>query len=101
MFRFLNNLFRDFRTTKTARPARRAPRRANLQLESLEDRKVPTTVAPLGLTSLLNHNPGGLGYTTASFTATAGSHTLAFVGLPPDGGDNTAFIGQVTINPAP
>jgi hypothetical protein len=36
-------------------------------------------------------------YTTASFTVTAGSHTLRFVGLDPDGADkdNTAFIDQV------
>ena len=34
-------------------------------------------------------------YTTASFTVTAGSHTIRFVGLDPDGQDNTAFIDQV------
>jgi hypothetical protein len=38
---FLNNLFRSFRTTKTARP----PRRATLQLEALENRLVPTTLS--------------------------------------------------------
>jgi type VI protein secretion system component Hcp len=45
MFRLLNNLFRDFRTTKTARPARRAPRRTNLQLEYLEDRLALSTAS--------------------------------------------------------
>ncbi len=48
--------------------------------------------------------PGGAGYTsltTGPFTVAAGSHTLAFVGLDPNGGDNTAFIDQVTVNPVP
>jgi hypothetical protein len=57
MRRFLNNLFRDFRTTKTARPARRAPRRANLQLEGLEDRMALSTVSQVGST-LLVADPG-------------------------------------------
>jgi hypothetical protein len=44
--------------------------------------------------------PGSASYTantTASFTVTAGSHTIQFVGLGPDGPDkdNTAFIDQV------
>src|SRR6516165_1257390 len=39
---FLNILFRNFRTTKSAR---RLPPRANLQLEGLEDRLVPTSVS--------------------------------------------------------
>ena len=36
-------------------------------------------------------------YNTASFTVTAGSHTIRFVGLDPDGQDNTAFIDQVSL----
>jgi subtilase family serine protease len=36
-------------------------------------------------------------YTTSSFTVTAGSHTIAFLGLNPNGGDNTAFLDQITI----
>jgi hypothetical protein len=47
--------------------------------------------------------PGGTSYTaltTGPFTVAAGSHTLAFVGLDPNGGDNTAFIDQVAVNPA-
>jgi hypothetical protein len=39
------------------------------------------------------------GYTTAAFTVAAGHHTIAFVGLDPNGGDNTAFIDQVSITP--
>jgi hypothetical protein len=46
MFRFLNNLFRDIRTTKRARPARRAPRRAMLQVEGLEERLALSTTTP-------------------------------------------------------
>ena len=45
--------------------------------------------------------PAGTSYstlTTGPFTVAAGAHTLAFVGLNTKGGDNTAFIGQVTIN---
>jgi subtilase family serine protease len=37
--------------------------------------------------------------TTSSFTiATAGSHTITFVGTNPNGGDNTAFIDAVQVN---
>jgi Bacterial Ig-like domain (group 3) len=35
-------------------------------------------------------------YTTASFNVAAGTHTIAFVGLNPNGGDNTAFIDNVS-----
>ncbi len=34
-------------------------------------------------------------YTTDSFHVTAGAHTITFLGLNPDGGDNTALIDQV------
>jgi hypothetical protein len=47
MLRFLNKLLRDFKTTSPARGGRRAPRRAMLQLEGLEDRLVMTTANPL------------------------------------------------------
>ncbi|MBV9850850.1 MAG: hypothetical protein JO250_14350, partial [Armatimonadetes bacterium] len=39
-------------------------------------------------------------YTVGPFTAAAGSHTLAFVGLNPHGGDNTAFLDNVRITGA-
>jgi type VI protein secretion system component Hcp len=45
MRRFLSNLVSDFRTTRAARSARRAPRRANLQVEGLEDRLVLSTAS--------------------------------------------------------
>jgi hypothetical protein len=40
MRRFLSSLVRDFRSTNAARSARREPRRAGLQVESLERREV-------------------------------------------------------------
>ena len=36
---------------------------------------------------------------TASFTASAASHTLAFVGTNLNGGDNTVFIDKISFNP--
>jgi len=38
-----------------------------------------------------------LAYSTASFTVTAGAHTITFQGLDSAGGDNTAFIDNVSI----
>jgi hypothetical protein len=40
-------------------------------------------------------------FTTSVFQVTAGAHTIAFVGLNPNGGDNTAFIDQVTVTGPP
>jgi hypothetical protein len=37
-------------------------------------------------------------YSTNTFTVGAGAHTLRFVGLDPDGLDNTAFLDQVRVN---
>ena len=45
--------------------------------------------------------PSGTSYatfTTGPFTVGLGGHTMSFVGLNPNGGDNTAFISQVAIN---
>ena len=36
-------------------------------------------------------------YTTSPFTVTAGSHTITFQGLDTAGGDNTAFLDDVTV----
>ncbi len=46
MMRFLSKLARTFRTANTARPPRRAPRRAMLHLEGLEERVVLSTATP-------------------------------------------------------
>ncbi len=40
-------------------------------------------------------------YTSSTFTVAAGVHTVAFVGLNPNGGDNTAFLDQVAITSPP
>jgi hypothetical protein len=40
------------------------------------------------------------GFTTSAFTVTAGAHVISFVGLNPNGGDNTAFVDDVRINVA-
>jgi hypothetical protein len=37
------------------------------------------------------------GYTTATFTVAAGSHTITFQGLDSAGGDNTAFLDAVSV----
>jgi streptogramin lyase len=47
------------------------------------------------------YTPAGTSYstlTTGPFTVTGGTHTLAFVGLNPNGGDNTALIDGVDVN---
>jgi hypothetical protein len=36
-------------------------------------------------------------YGTNTFTVTAGTHTVTFIGLDPSGGDNTALIDEVSI----
>ena len=42
-----------------------------------------------------------LSYSTATFTVTAGSHTIKFLGLDSAGGDNTAFVDAVTLASSP
>ena len=37
-------------------------------------------------------------YATSNFTVAAGMHTIEFVGVEPQGGDNTAFIDEVQLN---
>ena len=55
---------------------------------------VATTVTPAGSGVFAS-------YVTSNFTVTAGPHTIQFVGLNPKGGDNTAFLDQVSIYPVP
>ena len=38
-------------------------------------------------------------YNTITFVASAGAHTISFVGIDPDGLDNTALLDQVRISP--
>ena len=53
-------------------------------------------------TPIQSNNPGSTSYTTyiATFTATAVTHTLSYVGTDLAGGDNTMFIDNVIITPA-
>jgi hypothetical protein len=70
--------------------AQRANRQASTQtVNILVDGAVIGTVTPTGTIYA--------GYTSNHFTVTAGMHTLAFAGVDPLGGDNTAFIDQVKI----
>jgi hypothetical protein len=79
MRRFLNKLMSDFRETSAARTARRAPRRASLQVEGLEDRLVLSTatiyrvtlpppplstVTPQGPTLVVDALPGSVTFET-------------------------------------
>jgi hypothetical protein len=57
LHRFLRNLFGFVGTTRTAQPIRHTGRRANLRLEHLEDRMVPTTVTSGGSTLLVDCTP--------------------------------------------
>jgi hypothetical protein len=66
MRRFLNKLFRDFRTTGSARGGRGAPRRAAPQVEGLEDRMVLTTVTLSGSTALISNMAQGHAITLES-----------------------------------
>ena len=43
---FVNNLFRNFRSTKTARPCRQVRHSVSLQVEGLENRVVLSTSTP-------------------------------------------------------
>jgi hypothetical protein len=58
----------------------------------LVDGSPVASVTPTGTSYLLQ--------TTASFTVAAGTHTVAFVGLDPAGGDNTALIDDVLVQTA-
>ncbi|SRR5579883_2363629 len=74
-----------------------AAQRANYQASSQTfevtvDGKVVGTFTPNGTTYSL--------YTTNSFTVTAGTHTVEFIGLDPDGQDNTAFIDGANVTTA-
>jgi hypothetical protein len=71
-----------------------AAQRANYQasrqdFEVLIDGTVISTFTPSGSSYL--------SYSTATFTVTAGSHTIEFLGLDSAGGDNTAFVDAIAI----
>lgn len=64
--------------------------------EVLIDGNVVATVKPSVTTLANNHIPQWGLYQTNPFTVTTGFHNLEFVGLNPNGGDNTALIDDVT-----
>ena len=77
--------------TITFSAAQRANYQASTQtINILVDGLVVGTVTPNGTAYFLG--------SSNDFTVTTGMHTIAFVGLDPLGGDNTAFIDQVTIS---
>jgi hypothetical protein len=82
MRRFLNNLFRDSRTTSTARESRRASRRTTLQVDALEDRLVMTTANPLVSAALLNHLPAGPSVAQTKPIVKVTTTKLAILGHP-------------------
>jgi hypothetical protein len=60
MRRFLNNLFRDFRTATRPRPARRM-RRTNLEVECLDERVLLSTASLMNGILTVNADPGRFG----------------------------------------
>ena len=51
-------------------------------------------------TLVVTYNPQGTSYqkfTTPSFTLSAGTHMISFVGMGPKGGDNTVFLDAVSV----
>jgi acetolactate synthase regulatory subunit len=60
------------------------------QIEVLIDGACVGTITPTAIV----YGP----YQTQTFTVKAGTHTVKFVGLNPQGGANTAFIDEVTIS---
>ncbi len=74
-----------------------AAQRANYQSQSqqlqvLVDGTQVALLTPVGTSYGL--------YQTSNFTVTAGTHTIQFIGTNPQGGDNTAFLDEVTISAA-
>jgi hypothetical protein len=76
--------------TLSFQAAQRATWSTGQTVQVLVDGQVVATVTPTG-TSYAS-------YTTAPFTVAAGSHTIAFVGTDPLGGDNTALVDAVQVN---
>ncbi len=85
--------FTDSTFTISFEAAQRANNQASSQTFAVEvDGTVVGTFTPSGTSYAL--------YTTSVFTVTAGTHTVAFVGLDPSGGDNTAFLDDVSVDMA-
>src|SRR5262249_31204700 len=72
--------------------AQRKSNASSQQFEVLVDGVVEGTFTPSSTSYAV--------LTTSSFTVTAGFHTITFKALNPNGGDNTAFIDQVSLTPS-
>jgi hypothetical protein len=66
------------------------------ELEVLVDGNVVCDVVPSNTTTATSGVPQWGLYQTATFTVTAGLHTVKFLGVNPNGGDNTVLIDSVT-----
>jgi hypothetical protein len=75
--------------TLSLQAAQRAGQKQYQEIEVLVDGTQVGTITPTGT----SYNA----YQTSSFTVTAGMHTIQFVGLDPQGGDNTALMDEVQI----
>src|SRR5262249_13316695 len=91
-------------TAGTYRISFQAAQRAELQLPGGKTKQYQSgrqTIQVQGDTTVVGKiNPESTNdkiYTTDSFPVTAGAHTIKFIGLNPNGGDNTAFIDQVSV----
>ena len=71
---------------------RGAANKYSQEIQVLVDGSPVGTVTPV--------NTDYTSYRTSIFSLTAGLHTVEFAGLNPQGGDNTAFVDDVTINAA-
>jgi hypothetical protein len=69
--------------------AQRAGQASSQTFEVQVDGMVVGTIKPTGTSYNL--------YSTNTFTVTAGTHTVKFVGLDPNGGDNTALLDEASI----
>jgi hypothetical protein len=73
--------------------AQRAGQASSQTFEVEVDGTVVGTITPNGTSYNL--------YTTDAFTVTSGAHSVAFIGLNPNGGDNTALIDELSIQVVP
>ncbi len=62
---------------------------SNQTIEVLVDNVAVSTIAPTSINYA--------SYTSTTFNASAGAHTIEILGLDPHGGDNTALIDQLSI----
>ncbi len=69
--------------------AQRAIGPSNQTIQVLVDNVPVSSITPASTNYAL--------YMTTTFTATAGTHSIEILGLNPHGGDNTAFVDQISI----